>query len=129
VKNDQRMLHAAIVWRFHRRLSTNPARPARRLIDVYESYRVAVKQPVLDITHAAFVPRLVEMGLWRERACSRCTATYLDTIETLGSLCPGCRLHQRFRCPNCGARAEGLRRGRRRKTCPHCGTPRASDGP
>ncbi len=125
LKSDQRMLHAAIVWRCHQRLSDKEIGAGRRLIEVYEAYSFAVTETLLDITQVAFVPRLVEMGLWQERRCSHCATTYPGPIEEPGNLCPGCRLYQRFRCLGCNAAAEGLRRGRRHKACPHCGAPRS----
>lgn len=124
VKNDQRMLHAAVVWRLHGDIIHRDASAARRLIDLYEGYRLSVSAPLIDIVHAAFVPSLLNMGIWREDQCDLCALSYIRPIADDGTLCPGCRLYQRYRCPACGRRAEGMRKGRRRDHCPCCGRAR-----
>ncbi len=124
LKSDRRMLHTVAVWRLYRRLSRTGDGAARTLIDGFEIYRLSFKEALLDITHVAFVPRLVEMKLWQERQCSRCGTPHIAPVEEPGTLCPGCRLHQRYRCPHCGAPAEGFRKGRRLAACPARGTPR-----
>jgi len=121
LKNDRRMLHAAVVWRLHRDIARRDGSPARRLIDLYEAYRLSVSGPFLDIMHAAFVPSLVDMGLWREDRCAGCSLSYIRPVEDDGTLCPGCRLCQRYRCLTCGHRADGMRKGRRRNHCVSCG--------
>lgn len=124
LKNDRRMLHAALIWPLHLGLKHREVSPARRLINLYEVYRLSVSKPLLDITHAAFVPSLVDMGLWHERRCHDCRAPDILPVGDHDTLCPGCRLYQRYRCPACGVRAEGMRKGRRPKQCAHCGRAR-----
>lgn len=124
LKNDRRMLHAAIVWRLHGDIARRDGSAARRLIGLYEVYRLSVSAPFLDIVHAAFVPSLVDMGLWREDRCASCSLSYIRPIEDEGTLCPGCRLYQRYRCLICDHRAEGMRKGRRRSCCLRCGRAR-----
>jgi DNA-directed RNA polymerase subunit RPC12/RpoP len=124
LKNDRRMLHAAVVWRLHRDIARRDGSPARRLIDLYKVYRLSVYAPFIDIVHAAFVPNLVDMGLWCEDRCGLCSLSHILPIEDHGKLCPGCRLYQRYRCPACGQPAEGMRKGRRHLRCSHCGRAR-----
>lgn len=124
LRSDPHMLHAAFIWRLHKRLSEPGGNPARALIDVYEIFPFILPENRFDIIHAAFVPRLVEMKLWHERACIRCATIYITALEESGTICPGCKLHQRYRCQNCGAPAAGYRKGRRRAVCPRCGAQR-----
>ena len=93
----RRMLHASIVWRLYVELAQRSKRAAAALIDTYECYRASVVSPLLDITRAAFVPRLVAMNVWQDRRCDCCTASYLSPLDTCESRCPGCRLYQRIR--------------------------------
>lgn len=118
--NDLRMLHATVVWRLHRRLTRTGRGKARILIDVYMSYLNLVREPLLDLMHAAFVPRLVDMNIWEERACQYCRGAYLVPIVSNDNECPGCRLYHRHRCRICGDRIYAQRRGRRRHTCERC---------
>jgi hypothetical protein len=97
VRDDRRMLHAAIVWRLHGALSNGPRSPARALIDLYESYCSLVVEPLLDLTRAAHVPRLVAMGAWHERRCRDCGSPYLAPFDVRERSCPGCRLYHRHR--------------------------------
>ncbi len=126
LKSDRRMLHAAVIWQLHGTIGRCTNSAAQRLIRLYEVYRLSVSEPLLDFAHAAFVPSLIDMGLWHEDQCVRCAAHYILPIEDRDTLCPGCRLHQRFRCPACGHRAEGLRKGRRPNRCRHCGQERVT---
>lgn len=123
-RNELRMLHTALVWRLYRKFSGRKVPPARTLIEVYESYRYLVQEPLLDITQVSFVPKLVAMHLWAERACKRCRAPYIAPVDSISVLCPGCRLYQQFRCPDCGAPSSGgYRKGRRPGKCHACGQP------
>lgn len=124
LKSDRRMLQAAVIWRLYGRFQQTRSSAAKTLIDLYEIYRITATEDLLDFTHVAFVPRLVEMKLWQENQCSRCAAAYITPIDEPGTTCPGCRLYQRYRCHNCGEPAEGARKGRRRAKCPQCGEPR-----
>lgn len=121
LKSEYRMLHASLVWNLFRRFRQAHDRPARDLIEVYEVYLALVQEPLLDITHVAFVPQLMAMPLWEERVCQICHGSYVEPLGSPGITCPACRLYQSFRCPNCGAAVGGYRRGRRRTTCPACG--------
>lgn len=119
-ESDQRLLQAAVVWQLYARLATTGAYPARVLIEVYESYRRLVTEPLLDITRVAFVPRLVAMGLWRERRCTACGTCFVASQEDYRSDCPGCRLYHRHRCRQCRGTLPHYAGGRRRQRCPDC---------
>ncbi len=121
LRSDRRMLHAAVIWRLHQNLGETGKRPGRALIDLFETYHLVIPEDHFDIMRVAFVPRLVEMCIWHERACSVCGSPYVAPVENPGTTCPGCRLHRRYRCQGCWAPAEGYRKGRRRSICPGCG--------
>lgn len=120
LENDVRMLHASIIWRLHKRFARSDRGEARLLIDVYTSYLRLVRRPVLDLTHAAFVPSLLDMSIWEQRACEYCHGHYLAPIVSNNDECPGCRLYHRHRCRGCGGPIDAKRRGRRRRTCERC---------
>ncbi len=120
--NDLRMLQATLVWRLHKSLTLTDRSAARVLIDVYEAYTQLVRNPLLNLTRTALVPRLVAMETWHERSCEYCDTNYLTPIGSTGTACPGCRLYHRHRCHRCGSPLAPQPRGRRRKTCHHCGT-------
>jgi hypothetical protein len=121
VARDQRMLHAAVVWRLYKQLAASGASPAQRLIDLVELYRSIVRKPLLDVFRVHFVPRLVHMQLWEERHCRDCGGGYVHPVVSSTRLCPGCRLYQRFRCRRCGAPFPAHGTGRYRQKCPECG--------
>jgi RecJ-like exonuclease len=90
------------------------------LIDVYTGYLRLVAEPLLDLMHAAFVPRLLAMRMWEERACRYCRGFYVTAVVERDDECPGCRLYHRYRCRACGAPIEAHAKGRRRRTCERC---------
>jgi hypothetical protein len=119
-ENDQRLLQAGVIWQLYRHFAQPGQRPARVLIDVYETYGQLIPEPLLTITRAAFVPSLVAMGLWYERACGLCHTPYATTSADSQVDCPGCRLYYRYRCRQCGGVLPLYRGGRRRERCAHC---------
>ena len=121
LRSEYRMLHAALVWKLYQRFGQSEDRPARRLIDVYETYLFLVQEPQLDITHVAFVPDLIRSKLWIERDCTACRTPFPVPRDSNRVLCPGCRLTQSFRCSACGTARSGYRKGRRKTACPVCG--------
>ena len=121
LRSEYRMLHAALVWKLYQRFGQSEDRPARRLIEVYETYLFLVQEPQLDITHVAFVPDLIRSKLWIERDCTACRTPFPVPRDSNRVLCPGCRLTQSFRCSACGAARSGYRKGRRKTACPVCG--------
>lgn len=120
LENDLRIMHATVVWRLHKQLARTGRGKARVLIDVYTSYLRLVRRPVLDLTHAAFVPSLLDMNMWEQRACEYCHGPYLAPVVSIDNECPGCRLYHRHRCRGCGGPIDAKPRGRRRRTCERC---------
>lgn len=120
VESDRRMLNAAVVWRLFQRLELPGRSQARVLIDVYQTYRHLVREPLLDLTRVALVPRFITMQLWHERRCDYCRLLHLAPIDRQSTECPGCRLYHRYRCPQCDADLGSRPTGRRRTHCPRC---------
>ena len=120
LESDLRMLHASVVWRVHEQLARIGRDQARVLIDTYACYRCLVREPVLDLMRAAFVPSLLHMNIWDERTCEYCDGAYLAPIVSNDNECPGCRLYHRYRCRACGGPIDAQHRGRRRYTCERC---------
>jgi hypothetical protein len=121
LENERRMLQAAVVWGLYRRLKESGRPSGRLLLDVYASYRAVVQEPLLNLMRAAFVPQLVSAGLWQPAECALCGTPYLASRSRPKLLCPGCRLHRRFRCLHCGALLKTQARGRYRERCERCG--------
>jgi hypothetical protein len=67
LKSEYRLLHAALIWKLFQRFGQSEDRPAGILIEVYEAYLSLVQEPLLDITHVAFVPHLIRSQNWIER--------------------------------------------------------------
>jgi len=120
LKQDRRMLQATLVWQLSQRFVQTDLTPARRLIDVYESYRWMVPEPLLDIARVAFVPQLVAMGDWQAQSCALCEIRYLVPTGSPSTTCWGCRLYLRHRCRHCGASLTVHAEGRHREVCTAC---------
>lgn len=105
LKNDLRQLHANLIWYLHQGIKQTVCSDARVLIDVYDSYMQIVHLPILNITRAAFVPKLVAMKLWHERTCQHCTLVYITPIPNPLKICPACRMYYGHRGPRCFARS------------------------
>jgi hypothetical protein len=121
LKSDYRMLHASLAWRLFQRYEQPGNRLARMMIEVYECYVFLVQAPLLDVTHLAFVPQLMQMRIWKECVCQSCHTRYVSPQDSNGTICPGCRLYRKFRCSACGAFMGGYRKGRRKSSCSTCG--------
>ena len=121
VRDRQRLLHAALVWSLHRRQPTG-LDPGVHWIRVYESYCALVDRPLLDLTRAYTVPRLVQTGVWQPKTCSQCRSTFLQPPEALATHCPGCSEIQRYRCRQCGEPLPTQVTDRRRLYCVACGS-------
>ncbi len=120
-ENDRRMLHATVVWQLHSRITRRRVSQAQALLDVYHTYVCLVDAPLLDITRAFFVLRLVTMDLLSERQCPECRKPFLAPAdEQDGCFCPGCRIYFRFRCPRCKAPLNARILGRPRTVCDRC---------
>jgi len=120
-ESEQRMLHAATVWRIYRLVESVGRSKARELLDIYDLYCYCVTQPLLDITRIVAVLKLVTMSVWEAKHCEHCQKLYLTPVdENLGCSCPGCRIYHRFRCSECGAALSIYTLGRPRQNCPSC---------
>ena len=120
-ESEQRMLHAATVWRIHRLVESLGRSQARTLLDVYDLYVYYVRQPLLDLTRIVAVLKLVAMAVWEPQSCRHCSKLYLTPVdENLGDSCPGCRIYHRFRCADCGGQLTIYTIGRPRQHCQNC---------
>lgn len=120
VQNEQRQLHANIIWKIHAELMPLQHEPVQQLIDVYQCYLCSVSEPVLNIQRAYFVPQLLQIELWRKTACAQCQAGYIGPVTDLGQLCPACRIQQIYRCRQCDAPLSQSNLGRRTLLCESC---------
>jgi len=121
-ENDLRMLHATLVWRLYQQLTRTGRSSARIVINVFESYLRMVNDPLLDLTHAVFVPRLIAMETWEERLCPFCEMSFVAPVDSNAQPCPGCRIYHRYRCRQCGSPLAPQTKGRRRVSCENCTT-------
>lgn len=120
LKNDLRMIHAAIIWRLHQAFQNSDKSPARILIDLYDSYTNLVPEVLLDITRAAFVPTLVVLNVWFEHRCDDCALTFIGPVHGIRKSCPACNLYHRYRCKLCGTAITRHASGRYRESCEAC---------
>ena len=120
VKSNQRLLHANIVWHLYKQLAPGDNSVARLLIHVYEAYLEIVHAPILSLTRAVFVPRLVTMSLWYEQSCDHCGTSYIGPPGYDGSICPACAEYFNHRCRSCGTAIKYRRAGRRKTVCSGC---------
>ncbi len=120
LKQDRRMAQTTVVWQLSQRFVQSRTTPARRLIDVYESYRWLEPKPLLDITRVAFVPHLMAVREWQEQTCRQCGIQYILPTGSVGNTCWGCRLYLRHRCRYCGTPLTVRATGRHREACSAC---------
>jgi CRISPR/Cas system CSM-associated protein Csm2 small subunit len=120
-QNNLRMLHTSLAWRHQRQFQAQMERPAGVLIATFEAYRCLVQLPLLDIGRVAFVPHLLATGTWRAYACQYCACAYIAPLTEMEHVCPGCRLHRRYRCGQCATPLNVTPFGRPRAHCPRCG--------
>ncbi|MBT2988844.1 MAG: flagellar transcriptional regulator FlhC [Candidatus Thiodiazotropha sp. (ex Ctena orbiculata)] len=120
LKSNQRMLHANVVWRLYQHLEEIGHSAARVLIHVYETYTQIMGAPLLTLSRAFFVPRLVAINEWYEQTCDHCGIAYIGPLGNDGSTCPACAEYFRYRCRCCGAPLEYLSSGRWKGICCGC---------
>lgn len=120
LKSNRRLLHANVVWRLFQHLEQIQRTAANVLIHVYEAYVEIVDDPLLNLTRASFVPRLVTIKAWYEQTCDHCGMSYIGPLDNGGSICPACTEYFNHRCRSCGAVLEYRPTGRRKAACSEC---------
>ncbi|MEW7984628.1 MAG: FlhC family transcriptional regulator [Candidatus Thiodiazotropha endolucinida] len=120
LKSNRRLLHANLVWRLFQHLENIQRTAAKVLIHVYEAYMGIVDTPLLNLTRAFFVPRLVRIKAWYEQTCDHCSMSYIGPPGNTGSTCPACTEYFNHRCRSCGAALEYRPMGRRKVVCSEC---------
>ena len=120
LKSNQRMLHANVVWRLYKHLEKIGRSASCVLIHVYEAYSAIVDAPILTLTRAFFVPRLIAINAWYEQSCDHCDISYIGPLGNDGSTCPACTEYFKHRCRSCGTSIEYRPAGRWKETCAGC---------
>jgi Flagellar transcriptional activator (FlhC) len=120
LRSNQRMLHANVVWRLYQHLEQSGCSTARVLIYVYETYTQIMDAPLLTLTRAFFVPRLIAINAWYEQACDHCGMSYIGPLGNDGSTCPACAEYFKYRCRSCGTAIEYHPAGRWKAVCSSC---------
>ncbi len=120
LKSNRRLLHANVVWRLFQHLKQREHTAAKVLIHVYEAYVDIVDAPLLNLTRASFVPRLVTIKAWYKQTCDHCGMSYIGPLDHGGSICPACIEYFKHRCRSCGASIEYRSTGRRKIVCSDC---------
>lgn len=123
LKDERRILHAAVAWRLHKQICDPEFSEAQTLLDAYDLYLYHVREPLLDLTRIVTLLQLVNIGIWQEMTCSYCEHTFLvPSDEEKRDTCPSCKLYFRFRCRNCEmafpSKENSL--GRPRSLCLNC---------
>ena len=120
VKSNQRLLHANIVWHLYQVLKQTEHSAASMLIHVYEAYLEIVDVPLLTLTRAVFVPRMITINVWYEQTCDHCSMSYIGPLGNDGLICPACAEYFNHRCRSCGTVIQYHRAGRRKAVCSEC---------
>jgi len=123
LKDERRMLQAAVAWQLHKQVAKPDLNEAQTLLDVYELYLFHVREPLLNLTRIVTLFQLLSIGIWRELLCPYCHCIFLaPSDDDKRDTCPGCKLYFRFRCRDCSAalplKTSAL--GRPRSLCQHC---------
>jgi hypothetical protein len=120
VKGNLRMLHANVVWQLFQHFRGVVDTGAGLVIHVYQTYLQITEAPILSLTRAYFVPRLISISAWCEQSCSHCGLRYVGPIDEGLPICPACAEYFRYRCQSCGAMIERRSPGRRKLRCSRC---------
>lgn len=120
LKSNRRMLHANVVWCLYQHLEKIGRSKSSILIHVYESYTEIMDAPLLTLTRAFFVPRLITINAWYEQSCDHCGISYIGPLGNDGSTCPACTEYFKRRCRSCGTAIEYRPTGRWKVTCTGC---------
>jgi len=120
LRSNRRMLHANVVWRLYQHLEKIGCSTSSVLIHVYEAYTEIMDAPLLTLTRAFFVPRLVAINAWYEQSCDHCGISYIGPLGNDGSTCPACAEYFKHRCRSCGNAVEYRPVGRWKAVCSGC---------
>jgi len=120
LKNNRRMLHANVVWCLFQCLEKNGRSTASVLIHVFETYLEIMDTPLLTLSRAFFVPRLVTMSTWYKQICHHCGMSYISPLGSDAPTCPACIEYFNHRCRSCRAAIEYHTAGRRKAICSEC---------
>ncbi len=120
LRNTQRMMHANLVWQLYHKLEQIGRSAASVLIHVYEAYLAITDKPLLTLTRAFFVPRLVSIQAWYPQSCDHCTKSFIGPLASEGSICPVCIDYFHHRCRHCGIAITCRPSGRWKTACAAC---------
>lgn len=120
LKSNRRMLHANVVWRLYQHLEKIGRSTSSVLVHVYETYSAIMDAPLLTLTRAFFVPRLITINAWYEQSCDHCCISYIGPLGNDGSTCPACAEYFKRRCRGCGTPIEYRPAGRWKAACTGC---------
>ena len=120
VKSNLRMLHANVVWQLYQHFGSSDHTRPGLVIHVYQTYLQITEEPILTLTRAYFVPRLISINAWYEQSCTHCGMRYIGPPGNNLSICPSCVEYFKHRCQSCGGIIENHPVGRRKTRCTQC---------
>ena len=120
LRPNLRMLHANVVWQLFQHFGSIDHTGPGLIIHVYQTYLQITQEPVLTLTRAYFVPRLISINAWFEQSCTYCRMRYIGPPGNDLSICPACVDYFKHRCQSCGAVIENSPVGRRKTRCTQC---------
>lgn len=120
LRNNQRLLHANVVWKLFQGFKNADRSSASVLSHVYKTYLDIMDEPLLSLSRAYFAPRLVTINAWYEQACNYCSQSYIGPLGSEGSICPACIEYFSYRCRSCGSTIKSHGNGRRKAACTSC---------
>ena len=121
LEHHRRMFHVTLIWHLYKRMNRPACSPARVYIDTFETYTLLVRDPLLNLTRAAFAIQLFTTGAWVEHQCTSCGITFPAPLEHTQTICASCQEYQLYRCRWCDAYLAPKHRGVKREVCLHCG--------
>lgn len=121
LSTNLRMLHANVVWQLYQHFNSIDHTGPGLVIQVYQTYLQITQEPILTLTRAYFVPRLISIHAWYEQSCKHCGLRYIGPPSSKNlSICPACVEYFKHRCQSCGAVIENRPLGRRKTRCTPC---------
>ena len=118
--SNLRMLHANVVWQLYQHFDGIEYTDPGRVIQVYQTYLQISEEPILSLTRAYFVPRLISINAWYKQFCTHCGLRYIGPPGSNRSICPACIDYFKYRCRGCGTVIESHSLGRRKTRCLQC---------